>query len=94
MSEIPTEIPLKAENKFIIRHTTLQQQIKFYYYDPGLFYYTNTKLGLLNDVLVNIKNNMQVFIDEDKILINQKEVRLHITEIYLRYKKKKRFIHY
>jgi len=83
MSEKVT--PIFALGNFVMdRLGNVTQYMFFYYYDPDN-YYASLNKDLLNNELENIKENMQNFLDEEKIIINNEEVKAKVinTDIFL-----------
>lgn len=83
MSEKVT--PIFALGNFVMdRLGNVTQYMFFYYYDPDN-YYASLNKDLLNNELENIRENMQNFLDEEKIIINNEEVKAKVinTDIFL-----------
>ena len=82
------ELPLKAVAEISIAENNLSQIINFFYFDPDHIY-KNIKQHLEdkgeNDDFDQIIENMQKYLDEDKVFINQKELFLDIVDCYISY---------
>lgn len=75
--------PIYAQGFFIIhRHGLFNQIVVFDYYDPSNYYY---KLIRSKDALIdekkNLMDNMQYFLDQEKVLINGKESRPVVKDV-------------
>jgi len=92
--QLPPEVPIQATSYFILnaRKRVFQQQIKFSYYDVGTVFWAQQQLG--HDeffrFLDDIQSNMQTFIDEDRIYLNEIEVSLKIQATQVTYKQRKK----
>lgn len=90
MSEIQDELPIKVYSKTIIRHSSVHQTIMFYYNDPTEIYYSFIKADIKDQLLDEIAENMQSFINEDQLIINHEHIPLQIVSIDLKFNKKRR----
>ncbi|OLS18958.1 MAG: hypothetical protein HeimC3_47740 [Candidatus Heimdallarchaeota archaeon LC_3] len=82
------EVPLKALAEITIAESNLNQIINFYYFDPDQIY-NKIKRDLdvkgENEEFSKIIDNMQKYLDEDKVFINQEELFLDIVDGYISY---------
>lgn len=89
-----TEKPLKALSELTVNDLALHQIINFFYFDPNLIYkrIEENLIQFNEDEKFNeIIENMQSFLDEDKVIINSKEIFLNITDAYISFNKDETF---
>lgn len=85
MAEVPQERPLRAYSTFEVTSRQVRQEIWFSYDDPGENYHTREEVGLLPELLAEIQDNMQYFIDQDLLYINGGQVNLDVKKCDLHY---------
>lgn len=83
------EKPIFAEAYFQITSHQIIHSLYFYYYDPSKVYFHLMNTGAIKGELEEIQKNLQHFIDEDDLFINQKKVRMIIRKTMLGFKEKK-----
>ncbi|MFX0182532.1 MAG: hypothetical protein ACFE95_05540 [Candidatus Hodarchaeota archaeon] len=82
------EEPIFAEAFFQITTHHINQSLYFYYYDPSKVYFHLMSTGAIGGELEGIQKNLQQFIDEDDLLVNQQKIRMIIRMTLLKYQKK------
>lgn len=87
MSEFPSEIPMGAESVIQISAAKYSQKILFFYSDVALIYYTYHELGEIERMLSAITQNMQMYVNQDKLYVNGSIVPLSITNTALQFEK-------
>ncbi len=80
------EKPIGAYSEFHVNVQQIQQVLEFHYWDPSRIYLRLQKTDGLDGELVFIKQNLQGFIDEDKLFVNKVEVPMFVKTVVLSFK--------
>ncbi|MFX0208052.1 MAG: hypothetical protein ACFFDT_18850 [Candidatus Hodarchaeota archaeon] len=80
------EKPIGAYSEFRVGSEQIHQTLEFHYWDPSQIYLRLQKTDSLDGELVFIKQNLQDFIDEDKLFVNQVEVPMFVETVSLSFK--------
>ena len=80
------EKPIFAETFFSLGKNRITQSMYFYYYDTSKIYYNLMKTGAIRGELDSIQSNLQRYIDEDTLHINENLTRMVIdsTDVLFR----------
>lgn len=73
------EKPIFAETFFSLRKSRITQSMYFYYYDISKIYYNLKKTSAVRGELDSIQTNLQRFIDEDTLHINNNLIKMVIN---------------
>ncbi len=84
-------IPLYAQGFFHLRADGLVDQIVvFDYYDPGNYYYKLMKdFTKLDKELERLRNNMQYFLDQERVLINGEDTNPRVKHVEIGFRGRK-----
>ncbi|MFX0014837.1 MAG: hypothetical protein ACFFB2_00450 [Promethearchaeota archaeon] len=77
------ERPIFVESFFIITQSQIQQTLYFYYSDPSKNYFNLRKTGASKGELEAIQENLQYWIDQDDLFVNNKHTRMIIRKTTL-----------
>ncbi len=77
------EIPVYAKAEFVVYPEKILEDLTYFYHDPLEVYRGLLKMGVLNGELEFIKNNMQLFLDQDIFMVNGLEKRLVVEDVKL-----------
>ncbi|MFW9778662.1 MAG: hypothetical protein ACFFE8_07380 [Candidatus Heimdallarchaeota archaeon] len=88
------EQPIFAESFFQIRPRRIFQALFFYYHDPTQNYFYLKETGALGGEIEVIHQNLQAFIDEDTLWINDRKTRMLISQVQLEFRKNRRILPY
>ncbi len=80
------EKPIFAETYFSLGKNQITQSMFFHYYDSSKIYYNLMKTGALQGEMDSIQQNLQRFIDEDTLHINQRLIRMEINSTFLAFR--------
>jgi hypothetical protein len=80
------EQPIFAESFFQIRPRRILQTLLFYYHDPARNYFYLKETGAMKGEIEVINRNLQAFIDEDTLWINNRKTRMLISQILLEFR--------
>jgi hypothetical protein len=83
------EEPIFAEAFFQITNHQINHSLYFYYYDPSKVYFHLMNTGAIGGELEGIQKNLQLFIDEDDLLVNQQKISMIIIMTLLEFQKKR-----
>ena len=80
------EKPIFAETFFSLGSSGISQSMYFYYYDISKIYFNLKKTGAIRGELDSIQANLQRYIDEDTLHINDNLIRMVIksTDLFFR----------
>ncbi len=78
------EKPIFAETYFSLGNNQISQSMYFHYYDISKIYFNLMKTSAIQGELDSVQKNLQRFIDEDTLHINNKLIRMIIksTKLY------------
>lgn len=77
------EKPIFVEAFFRITPTQIQQTLYFYYHDPSRNYFHLKKTGASKGELEAVQANLQYWIDQDDLFINNQNIRMIIQNANL-----------
>lgn len=77
------EVPIYAKAKFVVYPERVLENLSYFYHDPSRVYHGLLEWGVLNGELELIKNNMQLFLDQDVFMVNGLEKRLIVEDARL-----------
>ena len=77
------EIPVYAKAVFVVYPEEILEDLTYFYHDPSRVYHGLLEMGVLNGELEFIKNNMQLFLDQDIFMVNGLEKRLVVEDVSL-----------
>ncbi len=80
------ETPLAADASFVVLEHQLQETLFYYYFDPENNYQKFKENGVLDSVLLEVRENLQKYISEDRVFMNDTEIELHVDEVILDFK--------
>ena len=80
-----TERPVFAATHVTVGSQRVRQRILFRYADPSENYHTFERLGTLDAELEEILLNLQGFLDQDELTLNDRVLSLYVTDVQLRY---------
>ncbi|MHA1993104.1 MAG: hypothetical protein ACW97Z_01020 [Candidatus Hodarchaeales archaeon] len=80
------EKPIFAETFFSLGNNSITQNMYFYYYDISKIYFNLIKTSAIRGELDSIQTNLQRYIDEDTLHINNNLIRMVIksTDVFFR----------
>jgi len=78
---ILNEIPVFAETYFLVNRNDISQNLFFYYYDRSEVYQKFNETGALKGELETIQSNLQYWIDQDDLYVNQRKIRMVIKSV-------------
>ena len=70
------EIPVYAKAEFVLYPEKILEDLTYFYHDPSRVYHGLLEIGVLNGELEFIKNNMQLFLNQDIFMVNGLKKRL------------------
>jgi hypothetical protein len=80
------EQPIFAESFFQIRPRRILQVLLFYYHDPARNYFYLKETGAIKGEIEVINRNLQAFIDEDTLWVNNRKTRMLISQILMNFR--------
>jgi hypothetical protein len=85
---VAREKPIFVETYFRITPTRIHQKLYFYYDDPSKNYFHLKNTGASEGELEAVQTNLQYWIDQDDLLINNQKVRMIIQSSSLEFQRK------
>ncbi|WP_287586475.1 hypothetical protein [Candidatus Borrarchaeum sp.] len=81
-----SEIPLNAEADFYVSEKGISELLVYNYLDEEYFYQKLCASEDYDTEMSKIKDNMQFYLDQDKVLVNHEEKRMKLSEVELKFK--------
>ena len=81
-----SEIPLNAEADFYVSKNGISELLVYNYLDEEYFYHKLCASENYDSEMNKINDNMQFYLDQDKVLVNHEEKRMKLSEVELKFK--------